>query len=654
MTDKIQNNIIKIINSTAKGIVILYDGCWGIGKTHDWLKTIEPAITKKQKYYVSLFGLKNAAEIKDTLLAKYFEHIKDTKKFNLFYFLVFCYGIFLYSYSHFEKIFNPNKIFWFDFLYNHAILLMFLLIAVCVNLYFSPLLQLLLYRFIGESSKDILIDTFIKNGSVICFDDFERLSSQSARLEALALFNSFSKEKNLKILVLADYFNNSIKSTSQDTAEEDFEIQFENKYKEKVFDYHFFKTPSYNFNEKIEKDLTDFPNARQACIEFFSQLFNKDKKPEKIYHNFRMAEKVLRNIQDIYNIKKNLNFENENIDEKSLAQYIIFVSYAHELGYTKDLSELEASLSAYLYHITRETDLSEELKSIIGILYSTDIPSVITYKETARLILCDTYDKDKLQKELCPSCEEENMSDFEKDLIATNTDEFWTLPHEKIVEKFKKLQKHVKNRTKPIFSSNYDISRGIGKYAFISYFIKSEDDNMKDMAEIINRTTKDLSKESSEVSEKILKDFSRHHSFGYIFGNEELLQKRAKDFEQKLEKIVYDKLSFDAEKIYDDLNNYDIKAKLIIQAFGNKKTFFEEFSNLYQNGDKNFGLYLKLMRRLTEVLSCVNFITPQEKAKVVNRLKKSIETCLKKTPQDAMHDQRMLQQIKNTLKKINS
>ena len=60
------------------------------------------------------------------------------------------------------------------------------------------------------------------------------------------------------------------------------------------------------------------------------------------------------------------------------------------------------------------------------------------------------------------------------------------------------------------------------------------------------------------------------------------------------------------------------------------------------------------MRRLTEVLSCVNFITPQEKAKAVNRLKESIETCLKKTPQDAMHDQRMLQQIKNTLKKINS
>ena len=652
MTDKIQNNIVKIINNAAKGVVILYDGCWGIGKTHDWLKTIEPAITKKQKYYVSLFGLKNAAEIKDALLAKYFQSQKETHN-CIWPLLLFGFLIFLYAYIHFDIIFNPAKEAWFNYIYNTTLLILFAVVTYLVFTYLWHWLKLAFYRLIGEGSKDILINIFIKSGSVICFDDFERLSSQSARLEALALFNSFSKEKNLKILVLADYFNNSIKSTSQDKTEEDSEIQFENKYKEKVFDYHFFKTPSYNFNKKIEKDLTEFPNARQACIEFFSQLFNKDKKPEKIYHNFRMAEKVLRNIQYIYNIKKNLNFENENIDEKSLTQYIIFVSYAHELGYTKDLSELEASLSAYLYHITKETDLSEELKSIIGILYSTDL-SVITYKETAQLILCDTYNEEKLRKELCPSCEEENMSDFEKDLIATNTDEFWTLPHEKIVEQFKKLQKHVKNRTKPIFSSNYDISRGIGKYAFISYFIKSEDDNMKDMAEIINRTIKDLSKEPLEFIEKILQNFIRHPSFGYIFGNEELLQKHAKDFEQKLEKIVYDKLSFDAEKIYDDLNNYDIKTKLIIQAFGNKKTFFEEFSNLYQNGDKNFGLYLKLMRRLTEVLSCVNFITPQEKAKAVNRLKESIETCLKKTPQDAMHDQRMLQQIKNTLKKINS
>ena len=65
MAEEKQNNIAEIFNAEKGSIAILYDGIWGIGKTHDWNNEISPKLQTKEKYYVSLFGLKNAADIKD-------------------------------------------------------------------------------------------------------------------------------------------------------------------------------------------------------------------------------------------------------------------------------------------------------------------------------------------------------------------------------------------------------------------------------------------------------------------------------------------------------------------------------------------------------------------------------------------------------------
>ena len=83
-----------LLKPENNGKTIMLSGAWGAGKTHFWQKTIEPVLSKKLKehktsdevddakasVYVSLYGKDNIESLKNEILFKAYESIKDENK----------------------------------------------------------------------------------------------------------------------------------------------------------------------------------------------------------------------------------------------------------------------------------------------------------------------------------------------------------------------------------------------------------------------------------------------------------------------------------------------------------------------------------------------------------------------------------------------
>ncbi len=183
---------LKNIFKKDEPIIISINGKWGVGKTYFWHKSKEE-LTDKKTAYVSLFGKEKIADIRT--------------------------DIFLQVMSKNEKIVTKTK--------------------ELVKSIKIPLIDIstLIASLDSQDFKDI----------IVCFDDFERLSSIKLE-EVLGLISELKEQKQCKIVMILN--EEELEPEDQETL---------SKYKEKIVDYEFNYDPSPSDSLNILKDkLTVF------------------------------------------------------------------------------------------------------------------------------------------------------------------------------------------------------------------------------------------------------------------------------------------------------------------------------------------------------------------------------------------------------------
>ncbi len=183
---------LKNIFKKDKPIVISINGKWGVGKTYFW-HDFKEELADKKTAYVSLFGKEKIADIRT--------------------------DIFLQVMSKNEKIVTKTK--------------------ELVKSIKIPLIDIstLIASLDSQDFKDI----------IVCFDDFERLSSIKLE-EVLGLISELKEQKQCKIVMILN--EEELEPEDQETL---------SKYKEKIVDYEFNYDPSPSDSLNILKDkLTVF------------------------------------------------------------------------------------------------------------------------------------------------------------------------------------------------------------------------------------------------------------------------------------------------------------------------------------------------------------------------------------------------------------
>lgn len=150
-----------LLNEISNGKVIMLSGEWGSGKTHFWKNEIEPKLG--QSIYISLYGKKSISDIENEILSKsFFSEFSDKEVKNI---------------STFGNIAKN-----------------------IVNI-MAPK--------IGEKLEDVktnIVNNFGKNflqqGSLLCFDDFERKSKDVDLNDLFGFITQLALNFNCKIVLI--------------------------------------------------------------------------------------------------------------------------------------------------------------------------------------------------------------------------------------------------------------------------------------------------------------------------------------------------------------------------------------------------------------------------------------------------------------------
>ncbi len=206
---------LKNIFEKDEPIVISINGKWGVGKTYFW-HDFEEKLADKKTAYVSLFGKETISDIRtDVFLQVIYKNEQTEKKSKIRKFL------------NFLSKFLPNK--------GKQILKSAKELIKAINpSYVSALM--------------VLLDKQHFKGVIVCFDDFERLSSLLELKEVLGFISELKEQKNCKVVMILN--EEKLKNDNGTTFTE---------YKEKLIDYEFNYNPSPSDSLNILKDkLTVF------------------------------------------------------------------------------------------------------------------------------------------------------------------------------------------------------------------------------------------------------------------------------------------------------------------------------------------------------------------------------------------------------------
>lgn len=636
MAEEKQNNIAEIFNAEKGGIAILYDGIWGIGKTHDWNNEISPKLQAKEKYYVSLFGLKNAADIKDALLTDHFKQ-NQHPVWRAFVFLLFSLAAAVYLWPYRNEVFNLSPSSLYGIAGNFMILsLLVLLLAVAAWMTFS-FINIIFYKYIGQSPRDILINAFIKNGSVICFDDFERLSDESAKKEALAYFSKLVKECGMKILVIANYHDprNPSKDNNPETL-----------YKEKVFDYCFQKTDGYDFVQEIKDKLKNYPDAQEIFLNFYT-LLQADEYSPLTAKNFRICKRVLRNVKRFCKEIKSIGHLPQ---EYSMAvRYVIRISFLNEFGKNDQID------NSIYYNIDRDRKEPLRPEEAVELLaFNDNHNNVVYFPELKRFVFGSHYNKEKLQQELYPG-EQNNLTYFEESLFAINTGSLYNMRQIDIEKQLEPVEKALNGRQESLFSEISNIIPAFSRYSYITFVLYPDNATIR-IEKLFNQTVKAFNRFSNSELESLLLEIWYKYVLGnYVLGekHQDISRYYALKFKKTLLGLLYLKAYFDPDKLYADMRSNFPAAVAQLWGLSDKMLLREGLDNLFE---KDFGQYLDLLRMIaafSETEGQAPICREINLVRLIRReLNASLDFALDQTPPKARHDIQMLQNIKQNLASI--
>ena len=245
--EKLEEKLKKLIFEKDKPFVASISGEWGVGKTYFWQKFFiekyKEELAKKQIAYISLFGQESLNEIKTNIVLQI---SKPQKLLNSFK----------------EKIKNiKGTVFKGD----------------DINLSLDGgSVAALLSLFTSNDFKDV----------IICFDDFERLSSKIDLKDIMGLISYLKEQKNCKILlILNEKELEKLSDIDKKKYSEIFAL-----YKEKIVDYDFmYSVDIVNLFDTVYKNLEN----KEHIKDFFK---------EYEISNIRVGKQIIRLLKEFNSI----------------------------------------------------------------------------------------------------------------------------------------------------------------------------------------------------------------------------------------------------------------------------------------------------------------------------------------------------------------
>ena len=243
-----------LFDEQNNGKVIMISGKWGAGKTHFWKNSIEPELSilqnKSKAYvYVSLYGKEDIESIKNEILFKAYESIKNENK------------TLQRSIAIFSKVIPSISFFGVRFDTNS------------IESFFTS-------KKVNEA-KDFLLD-----GGIICFDDFERKSEKIELNDLFGLISQLSQEMKCKIVLILN----------SDVFEGKDAVVFRNV-KEKTVNKFFYFSPSI---DELFKSIFD-DNKYKPLLPYKDSILYWIKKSDEL--NARLYIQVLDNCLEWINKK---------------------------------------------------------------------------------------------------------------------------------------------------------------------------------------------------------------------------------------------------------------------------------------------------------------------------------------------------------------
>ena len=246
--NKIEEKLYDLLIKENKEVVISISGEWGIGKTYFWNNFIKDYKEKELKYkqiaYVSLFGINSLNDIRTSILLQ----VSPTKK----------------------------KLSWVDKK----------IITPLKNVKSSLKLDDLSMSFGFDALGSIF--TLLTSGDfenvIVCFDDFERISSNINLKDVLGLISELKEQKKCKVVMI---LNEKELGKLTDIEKKPYSEIF-SLYKEKIIDYDFVFEPTLEENIKIATEKSGF-RFKQETILRNLQNFN--------IKNIRVLEQIFRKLK---------------------------------------------------------------------------------------------------------------------------------------------------------------------------------------------------------------------------------------------------------------------------------------------------------------------------------------------------------------------
>lgn len=339
--DKIEESLYDLLIKENKEVVISISGEWGLGKTYFWNNFIKKykdlELKDKQIAYVSLFGICSLNDIKTSILLQ----ASPTK----------------------------NKISWIDKK----------IVTPLKNVKSSLKLDDLSMSFGFDALGSIftLLTTGDFKNVIVCFDDFERMSSSVNLKDVLGLISELKEQKNCKIvMILNEKELEKLTDIEKKPHSEIFSL-----YKEKIIDYDFVYEPTLEENIKIA--------IKKQNIKFKQEIMLKNLQKFNI-KNIRVLEQIFRKLK-VFEFIIDKSYHNNVIDE-FLDTTLAILAFILKAGkkvedYLKKKSE---------HDISQMSD--EEFKNVNLTKFGKSI--FVSNDEIIEKVILDYLRSNKIDKEL--------------------------------------------------------------------------------------------------------------------------------------------------------------------------------------------------------------------------------------------------------------
>jgi len=279
---QIEDSLKSLILDDDREFVAMLSGEWGIGKTYFWKEFTKNHLKNKDVVYISLFGKNSLADIETEIVTKLYKYNKGLKKYT----------------KHLDTVGNMAS----------------KAMGLPINVSIGSLLSL----FKASDFKN----------TVICFDDFERLSDKVPLKDVMGLISQFKEQKECKvIMILNEKELDKLAGIDGKKHDEIFAL-----YKEKVVDYNFHYQPSLEeLVEAIKEDVEKIEFCEHHTIyDFFEKIDLK---------NIRIMKQAL------YQLNHFDFIETCSLDEKVVGEFVhialnIFIFKAksnYDYSYFRDM-----------------------------------------------------------------------------------------------------------------------------------------------------------------------------------------------------------------------------------------------------------------------------------------------------------------------------